>query len=35
MLLKYFFQVSDDEADNVITLQDALDLLFVKMGPES
>lgn len=28
------FQITDDEADNVHTLQDALDVLFVKMDPE-
>lgn len=28
------FQITDDEADNVHTLQDALDVLFVKIGPE-
>ena len=27
-------QITDDEADNVHTLQDALDVLFVKIGPE-
>ena len=27
-------QITDEEADNVHTLQDALDVLFVKIGPE-
>ncbi|KAL5257285.1 hypothetical protein ACHWQZ_G012269 [Mnemiopsis leidyi] len=36
MVLEDHFEIeiTDDEADNVHTLQDALDVLFVKMGPE-
>jgi len=36
MVLEDHFEIeiTDDEADNVQTLQDALDVLFVKMDPE-